>query len=86
MEETVIAESTELDKYNKNYDDQIQMLTEKSNNNQQEIKYIDDKLRKLEEDQIQLMETSLNREHETVAECKTLNDELNECIPNGEME
>ena len=32
------------------------------------------------------METSLNREHETVAECKTINNELNECISNGEME
>ena len=86
LEETVTAESTELGKCNINYDNQIQMLKEKSINNQQEIKYIDDKLRKLEEDHIQLMETSQNREHEPVAEVRTINDELNECLPNSEME
>ena len=45
------VESIELGKYSQNYDNQIQILKEKSNNNQQEINYINEKLKKLEEDQ-----------------------------------
>ena len=85
LEETVTAESSELGRHNKNYSNQIQILKEKSNNNQQEIESINEKLRKLEEDHMQLMETSFHKKWKTVAEVSTINDELNKCIPNCEM-
>ena len=34
---------------------------------------------------MQIMETSFHREPKTVADVSTIYDELNRCIPNGEM-